>query len=100
MPRYVVYHKDTTRYLCFQPGTKVDKELFASQAAAKSALTREAKRGAVKKEDFLIAESRYFYDNIEKEEERTNFMPPHAKFMARVNAPRSTCPSSETYWSS
>jgi hypothetical protein len=97
--RYVVYHKDTTKYLCRHPGTKVNHEVFATQAAAKAALTREAKTGAVKKEDFLVADYQTFADNIEKQEERQNIMPPHNKFMVRVNSPRSCDPSSETYWS-
>lgn len=97
--RYVVYHKETTKYLCRQPGTNVNHETFASRGAAAGALTREAKRGKVNKEDFEITDFENFYHNIEKQEERTNFMPPHNKFMVRVNANRSCCPSSETYWS-
>ncbi len=99
MPRYVVYHKDTTRYLCNHIGTKVDQETFGSKGAAASALTRESKHNVVNKEDFLVEEWEIFYHNIEKQEERTNFMPPHNKFLTRVNFPRSCCSSSETYWS-
>lgn len=97
MTAYVIYHKETTRYLCRHAGTKNKKEIYQSLGAAKSAITREAKLGAINADDFAVAGYHEFSKNIEKEEERHNIMNGKA-FMTRVNSPHSSCPSSETYW--
>lgn len=95
---YVVYHKDTTRRLDRQPRTKTKKEYYVGESAAKSALTREVKRGAVVAEDFLIAEMHEFYRNIEKTVIRENLMG-GKEFTESVNTPNFMSPSSEAYWS-
>lgn len=96
--RYVAYHKDTTRYLCRHPNTKTNKEAFESQGAAKAAITREARRGAINAADFLVANNVDFYNNIEKKEIVRNLMS-GKDVEQRVNTPLCCDPSSETYWS-
>jgi hypothetical protein len=94
---YVVYHKDTTRYLCKHPKVRTDLTRFATETAAKAALTREAKRGRVNREDFLIASSDDFV-KIEKTEVKHNLLS-GTPFTQSVNTPIGCDPSSETYWS-
>ena len=96
--RYVVYHKDTTRYLSLHPKVRTDHASFATAAAARAALTREVNRGAVKREDFLIAESFVFHAEIEKMVTKRNLMS-GLEFEQRANTPIGCDPSSETYWS-
>jgi hypothetical protein len=96
---YVVYHKDTTRFLRILKGrTWEDAKYFATEGAAKAALTRLEKKGAVIREDYLIAESGVFYSTIEKTETVTNLMS-GKPIVQSVNTPLVCDPSSETYWS-
>lgn len=95
---YVVYHKDTTRFLCKHPKVRTDLTSFETEGAAKAALTREVKRGAIKREDFLIAGTYDFHKNIEKTETKRNLMS-GTEFTQSVNTPIGCDPSSETYWS-
>jgi hypothetical protein len=95
--RYVVYHKDTTRYLCKHPKVRTDHTSFDGERAAKAALTREVNSGAVKREDFLIASSEDFVA-IEKTETKGNLLS-GTPFTQSVNTPLCCDPSSETYWS-
>lgn len=97
MTHYVVFHKDTTRYLSRHPKVKTDKCLFASPATAKAALTREVNRGAVKREDFLIDTIGNFV-MIEKKETVKNLMS-GKEVVQSVNTPWCCNPASETYWS-
>jgi hypothetical protein len=97
--RYVAYHKDTTRYLCNHPGVKTDKEAFESQGAAKAAITREAKRGAINAADFLVANNVEFFTSIEKTETVKNIMS-GKDVEQRVNTPFTSSVASETYWCS
>jgi hypothetical protein len=96
--RYVVYHKDTTRYLCKHPKVRTDHESFASESAAKAALTREVKAGAVERQDFLIADATTFRTSIEKTETKCNLLT-GKEFTQSVNTPMICDPSTETYWS-
>jgi hypothetical protein len=97
---YVVYHKDTTRYLRNHPKVKTDHTSFATERAAKAALTREVNNGAVKREDFLIADWMEFHNKIEKTETVKSLMNPDgADIVQSVNTPRCCDPSSEQYWS-
>ena len=95
---FVVYHKDTTRYLTNHPKVVTDKTSFATPAAAWAALTREVNRGAVKAEDFLIADKFVFHETIEKTITVKNLMT-KADVVQSVNTPLILDPSSETYWS-
>ena len=94
---YVIYHKETTRYLKSHRGVKTDKTYFASLAAAKSALTREVNNGAVKREDFDITDNINF-PYIEKMETVKNLMT-GKDVLQSVNTPRCCDVSSEQYWS-
>ncbi len=98
---YVVYHKDTTRYLSRHPNVKTDREFFETQGLAKSTLTREVKRGAVVREDFLITDISTFA-HIEKTVTVTkhgNGSIPPAPYEISVNTPYVSDPRFERYWS-
>lgn len=97
MANYVVFHKDTTRYLSRHPKVKTDKCLFASEGAAKAALTREVNRGAVARADFRIAIMSEFL-MIEKTKTVKNLMS-GKDVVQSVNTPWACNPASETYWS-
>ena len=95
--QYVVYHKETTRLLRNHPQVKTDKGSFDGIPAAKAALTREVKRGAVKREDFEICNIEIFR-TLQKTEIKHNPMS-GKPFEQSVNTPLCCDPSSETYWS-
>lgn len=96
--RYIVYHKDTTRYLSLHPGVRTDHASFATEGAAKAALTREVKAGAVKHENFLITDCNNFHTNVEKMVTKRNLMSGQ-EFTQPANTPMGCDPSTETYWS-
>ena len=100
---FVVYHKDTTRYLKNHPGVKTDKYLFGSMGAAKAAITRAVKETALKVQpivasDFLIADSTEFHNSIEKSRPVKNILT-GTQVMERINTPWSCSVASETYHS-
>ena len=93
---FVIYHKDTTKQHSVRTQhVRCYRDEWATESAAKAARTRSQ----LDKDVWLIAEIMDFRDNIELKEERTNAMS-GKKFTSSVNAPYSTCPSSENYWSS
>jgi len=94
---YRAYHKETTRYLAFHPKVRTDKEWFETAGAAKAAITREAKRGAINAEDFAVLSSEEFY-KIEKTTTVKNLMS-GKDVVQSVNTPRACDPSTELYWS-
>lgn len=94
---YIAYHKETTRYLKNHPKVKTDKTHFATEAAAKAAITREAKRGRIKAEDFTTASVEEFA-KLEKTETVKSLMG-GKEVEQSVNTPLCCDPSSETYWS-
>ena len=96
--RYVVYNKETTRYLSLHPRVKTDHASFASEGAAKAALTREVNSGAVKREDFAIADSDTFHASIQKMVTKKNLMT-GLEYQEPANTPLACSPASETYWS-
>ena len=95
---YVVYHKDTTRYLRSHKEVRTNLALFATERAAKAALTREVNSGAVKREDFLITSRDDFEAVVEKTETVKSLMT-GSDVKQCVNTPLCCDPSSETYWS-
>lgn len=95
---FVAYHKETTRYLCNHKGVKTDKTSFATEAAAKAAITREANSGAIVASDFLVADKVVFHNSIEKSVTVQNLMT-KADVVQATNTPLVCDPSSETYWS-
>lgn len=98
MGTFRAYHKETTRYLAYHPKVRTDKTIFATAAAAKAAITREARRGAINAEDFAIADSGTFHSEIEKTKTVKNLMS-GADVEQSVNTPHCCDPSTETYWS-
>lgn len=95
---FVAYHKDTTRYLCNHKGVKTDKTCFSSEGAARAAITREAKTGAINAADFLVADKIIFHNTIEKTVEVKNLQTGQTVKQA-ANTPLVCDPSSETFWS-
>jgi len=92
---YVIYNKETTIIL---PG-KNYSNTYATERAAKAALTRAVRDGKVgNRDDYAIAECGEFHEKIEKQVERINLMS-REKFMEPINTPNCCSPASETYWS-
>jgi hypothetical protein len=88
----VLYNVETTKLV---PAKGYYNFNYKTAAAAKAARTRNG----LDKNLYSVAEAEYFYSNIEKKETRINLMS-RKEFVVGVNSPYSTCPSSETYWSS
>ena len=100
---FVVYHKNTTRYLKNHPGVKTDRHLFGSMGAARAAITRAVKDTALKVQpivatDFLIADSEVYHSQIEKLVTKINLQSKRP-FHQRINTPMICDPSTEAYWS-
>lgn len=95
---YIVYHKDTTRYLSNHPNVKTNLASFGSRGAAAAALTREVNRGAVKREDFDITDSVTFHQTVEKTVTVKSLMS-GADVQQHANTPHCCDVSQETYWS-
>jgi len=100
---YVIYHKETTLILKAPSkswGCWV--ESYKTERAAKAALTRLDNKGKLHdgatKDDYAIADSRDFAENIEKMVTRTNLMS-GKEYQEPINTPNSCSPASETYWS-
>ena len=95
---YIVYHIQSTKRLDRFPGTS-NNESFATQAAARSALTRASKKNLnIIPQQFAVAESSTFYKEIEKTEMVKNLMS-GVMVEQSVNTPLSCDVSRETYWS-
>ena len=97
---HVVYHKESTLYLC-RCTRKERKESFATVAAAKAALTRAARKDpAINASDFDVAESNHFHSSIEKTRMTRNMLNPNAgEFPIPVNTPSYCDPGCESYHS-
>lgn len=95
---YVAYHKDTTVFLTNHPKVRTDKTSFATESAAKAAITREANRGAVNADDFLVADKMEFYNSIEKDKEVVNRVS-GVTVKIKANTPWCCNPASEQYHS-
>lgn len=95
---FVIYHKETTRIL--RP--KWYHKGYETEAAAKAALTRYAKKQPAIprfiREDYAIADSYTFYKDIEKKVTKKNLISGN-EFETGINTPACTDPSTETYWS-
>jgi hypothetical protein len=95
---FVVYNKDTTRYLMISRKGRSVEAKFDTEQAAKAGLTKAVNKGDVKREDFAIAEYSDFYTNIEKTVTVKNLMSGN-DVVQPINTPRSCDPSTELYWS-
>lgn len=92
---YVIYDKQTTRII---KERSYSKEYYATETAAKAAVTRFDKKGICNKDDVAIASANDFHTNIEKTEVVVNMM--SGKHVVQsVNTPHCCDVSSETYWS-
>lgn len=88
---YVVYDTVTTRII----KTKGRGDTYATEAAAKAAVTRLAKEEFV---GLAVAELGVYLESIQKMVVRTNLMS-GKEYMESVNTPSYCSPSSESYWS-
>jgi len=90
---YLVYNTDTSA---------ITDGPFKTNSAAKASITRASKKHFIKNGTKLknraVAESTYYYANIEQEVERTNIMT-GKKYKESINTPISCSPAFETYWS-
>ena len=90
---YLVYNTDTSA---------ITDGPFKTNSAAKASITRASKKFFIKNGTKLknraVAESTYYYANIEQEVERTNIMT-GKKYKESINTPISCSPAFETYWS-
>jgi hypothetical protein len=94
---FVVYEKETTRIPFRIPGGS--GKVFKSEGAAKAAITRGLKKGALSPEkEYCVARADVFTNDIEKMVERTNLMS-KKKYWESINTPNYCSPASETYWS-
>ena len=115
---YVVYHKESTRYLYVRKPNGCTVTSYKTEGAAKAALTRAERDGKLGehteiekvapwkrtvtpyvKEDYAIAEAVDFAQNIEKTCMVTNLMS-GKEVEETVNTPYYMSVSSNTYWSS
>jgi hypothetical protein len=101
---YVIYNLKTTKlYRSPSGGVGCYKEHYATEAAAKAAMTRASRPWRARKTGFnaaewAITELRHFQKNIEKKEMVRNLMSGEMVEQS-VNTPRCCDPSSELYWS-
>lgn len=109
---YVIYNKKSTaihKIVRHRP-YKVT-ESFKTMSAAKAAITRLSNKywkDAVEENSYVldqdpqftlgIAESEYYYANIEKQVQKKNLMT-GKMYWESVNTPNYCSPSSEAYWS-
>jgi hypothetical protein len=88
---YVIYNVETTRLL--------NKNMYATPAAAKAAMTRAAKADCTMiKSDYGFADAGDFYTSIEKMVERKNLRSGEM-YKEPINTPGYCSPSCESYWS-
>ena len=92
---YLIYNKQTT--VTIKDKYHISTQRFATEGAARGAVTRLVNKGKIKREDYAIASVEDFR-KIEKQETRRNLMS-GKEFTQSVNTPRCCDPSSETYWS-
>lgn len=88
---YVVYDTVTTRIV----KTKGRGDTYATEAAAKAAVTRGTKAGVT---TLAVLETNAYYKDVEKMVIRTNLLS-GKEYMESVNTPSYCSPSSEAYWS-
>ena len=106
---FVIFHKDTTRYLrIFRNRYWQNADFYKTEAAAKASLSREAKKTHLSRacaddgkgfdaNDYVILPYDEF-KKIEKTEIKHNLIGGGA-FEQSVNTPSCCDPSTETYWS-
>jgi len=100
--RYVVYNKETTVLLPVRRPDATRNCSFATERAAKAALTRALNNPKIKgvdnRDDWAIAPEHEFETSIEKMKTVKNLMS-KKDVEIPVNTPYCCDPSTETYWS-
>ena len=92
---FVIYNKATTAIV---KERSYSKAYYATEAAAKSAVTRFVKKGIVNKDEVAIADHITYSETIEAQVKRVNMMS-GKEYFESVNTPSFCSPSSESYWS-
>lgn len=96
---FVVYHKETTKFLRILRNGYWQDARFETESAAKACLTRQSKKDPkFNGEEYAIADSKTFHEKIEKHETKKNMMS-GKEFTQPVNTPSYCDPSCESYWS-
>ncbi len=91
---FVIYNRVTTYLLIDRRTRTMD---YATERAAKAALTRAVKKGKVEnRDDYAIADRALFHREIEKQEIKKNLLT-GLEFSQPVNTPAVCDPSTETY---
>ena len=99
---YVIYHTESTHFLCRLAKKGKTRELYGTERAAKAAITRAVRENPeLVKADFSIADNAAFHNGIEKFEIRKGIVSSAGKeFNVGVNTPWTSGPWSEHYHSS
>jgi len=91
--QFLVYNTDTSA---------ITDGPFKTNSAAKASITRASKKhflkNGTKLKNRAVAESTYYYANIEQMVTRKNMMT-GKDYQESINTPISCSPASETYWS-
>jgi hypothetical protein len=95
---YVIYNRETTKFVRIMRNGYWQDAKFATEGAAKAAKTRLIAARKINHRHYAIAELSHFCANIEKSEVVKNLM--SGKLVTQsVNTPLCCDVSSETYWS-
>ena len=92
---YLIYNTKTTAIVTERA---FSTRYYATESAAKAAVTRFAKKGVVSKDEVAVVEDDYYFENIEAKVKRVNMMS-GKEYYESVNTPNFCSPSSESYWS-
>jgi hypothetical protein len=96
---YVIYNTSSTRIV---QNRRTRKERYATEASAKSALTRMSKKDDFDGAEHAVSESGFYRDNIELMI-TSSYINPHSgkscTITQSINTPMSCDPTCETYWS-
>lgn len=95
---YVIYHKETTKFLRIIRNGYWQDAKYADLTAAKAGLTRAVKKYKIDPTEYDITDAVTFHRDIEKQETKRNLLS-GTEFTQPVNTPLCCDPSSETYWS-
>lgn len=92
---FVIYNKATTQIV---KERSYSRAYYATETAAKAAVTRFAKKGVCAKDEVAVVEAKFYSENIEAQVKRVNMMS-GKEYYESVNTPSYCSPSSESYWS-
>jgi hypothetical protein len=95
---YVIYNKETTKIVKDYSYGSSRKEYYTTEAAAKAAVTRFAKKGMINKDEVAVTDHATYANTIEAQVKRVNMMS-GKEYYESVNTPSYCSPSSESYWS-